>query len=177
MMTDDENNNNKQVGSLGRYMFFGMWIGLLGLLTLFFYNWQQNEYNPNNNVNGILNPQNQAEVVLNANRQGQYIASGFINNLPVIFLVDTGANNVSIPSHIATKLNLPIGRKVQFDTANGLAMGYETKIQTIRIGNIQLQDIKASINPNVKYDEVLLGMSFLKHIELNQKDKTLTLRY
>lgn len=176
-MEYNRNKNEQKVSLIGRTMFFGMWIGILGLLSLFFYDWQQKEFNPNTVVRSVQTNQGEAEVTLVANRQGQYIVSGFINNTKVVFLIDTGANDVSIPEHIAKKLTLPIGRKIQFETANGLATGYKTKLDSIRIGNIELKNISASINPNVKFDEVLLGMSFLKYIELRQKNKTLTLRY
>lgn len=170
--TDDE-----QVNLIGRYMMFGMWIGLLSLFTWYFYNWQQNEMNPNHSVTSMLNKQGQNELVLKANKQGQYIVSGYINNTPVIFLLDTGANNVSVPAHIAKAIGLKKGRKVLFETANGTAAGYRTKIKRLKIGSIELKNIGASINPNVRFDEVLLGMSFLKHIEMIQKNNTMTLRY
>jgi len=169
--------NDEQINNIGRYMMFGMWIGLLGMLTLFFYDWQEKEFNPNTNINTQLNPQGQQELQLVANRQGQYIVNGFINSTKVTFLVDTGANDVSIPEHIARKIGLPKGRQVLFETANGSAYGYKTRLATISVGNIQLKNISASINPNVKFDEILLGMSFLKHVEINHKNNTLTLRY
>ncbi len=169
--------NERKVTSIGKYMFFGMWIGLLALLSLFFYSWEQNEFNPNRSIDSKVNVRGQTELVLTANRHHQYIANGFINNTPVVFLLDTGANSVSIPEHIAKKIGLKRGRQLLFETANGTAIGYQTKINKIKLGDIELENISASINPNVQFDEVLLGMSFLKHMELVQKNNTLTLRY
>jgi len=171
------NTNDEQVGAIGKVMMFGMWLGLLALLTLYFYNWQQNEFNPNQNTHSNLNKQGQTELVLQANRQGQYIANGTINNTNVVFLLDTGANDVSVPAHIAKKIGLKRGQQVHFETANGSAIGYRTQLKTIKLGDIELNNISASINPNVTFDEILLGMSFLKHLELMQKNKTMTLRY
>ncbi len=176
-MSKDKITNDDQVSLIGRYMMFAMWIGLLGLLTWFFYNWQQNEMNPNTSVSSMLNTRGQTELILKANKQGQYIVNGYINNTPVTFLLDTGANDVSIPGHIAKKIGLKKGYKIQFETANGIAVGYRTKIDRIKIGDIELTNISASINPNVRFNEILLGMSFLKHLELVQKNKTMTLRY
>ena len=176
-MPINRDQNEQEVSSIGKFMFFGMWIGLLGLLSLFFYNWEKNEFNPNQSIDSKINVRGQAELVLTANRHNQYIANGYINNTAVVFLLDTGANDVSIPAHIAKKIGLKRGRQLRFETANGTAIGYQTKINKIKLGGIELENITASINPNVKFDEVLLGMSFLKHLELIQKNRTLTLRY
>jgi len=39
------------------------------------------------------------------------------------------------------------------------------------------QDIPAGITPGLQSEQVLLGMSFLKHIEFTQRGDTLILRY
>jgi aspartyl protease family protein len=65
---------------------------------------------------------------------------------------------------------------MEFYTANGVARGYGTEVREVRIGDIALHDLPASINPNVHDDIVLLGMSFLKKIEFTQRDDTLILR-
>ena len=36
--------------------------------------------------------------------------------------------------------------------------------------------MRASINPHMQGEEVLLGMSFLRHLELVQRDRELTVR-
>ena len=46
----------------------------------------------------------------------------------------------------------------------------------VAIGPIELSTVKASINPNMLGNEILLGMSFLKHLELLQRGDKLTLR-
>ena len=176
-MPKQTNTNDEQIGTIAKVMVFGMWIGLLALLTLFFYNWQQNEMNPNKSVYSKVNRQGDIEITLEANRQGQYVSKGFINGTPVTFLLDTGANDVSIPAHIAKEIGLKRGRKIRFETANGLAFGYKTRLEKVALGEIELKNISASINPNVTFDEILLGMSFLRHLELLQKNNSITLRY
>ena len=39
-----------------------------------------------------------------------------------------------------------------------------------------MHDVKAHISPSMDGDEVLLGMSVLKHLDFNQQGDTLTLR-
>ena len=44
------------------------------------------------------------------------------------------------------------------------------------MGDIELRDVQAGIAPGMGIEEVLLGMSFLKHIEFTQRGNTLILR-
>ena len=44
------------------------------------------------------------------------------------------------------------------------------------MGDIELNDVAAGISPGLGTEEVLLGMSFLKHIEFTQRGDTLILR-
>jgi aspartyl protease family protein len=150
------------------------WIILLGLLTLLFSNYLDKQNNPNQSPLS-LNQQGRQQVVLERNRSGHYVVSGRINNSPVVFLVDTGATDVAVPEKLAERLHLQKGMANLSKTANGMARSYQTTLDNVSIGSIQLFDIRASILPGMSGDEVLLGMSFLKHLELRQKGNTLTL--
>lgn len=160
---------------LGRNMIWLMWLVLLGLLTLYFSKVLDKQYNPNQNLVQRQTGEAQ-EVVLLRNRYGHYVASGLINDQPVVFMLDTGASDISIPESLARRLGLKRGRPVVYQTANGTITNYATRLDSVTLGNITLQDLPASINPNMGGDEVLLGMSFLKHVEFSQKGNTLTLR-
>lgn len=157
-------------------MVFAMWLVLLALLTLFFDKYLGDQINPNQQVVQRQTAEGVREVVLERNRYGHYVASGQINGQPVTFLLDTGATDIAIPENVANRLGLAKGRSISFHTANGIARGYTTRLDSVGLGNIRLTDLPASINPNVNTDEILLGMSFLKHLEMNQKGNTLTLR-
>ena len=60
-------------------------------------------------------------------------------------------------------------------TANGLVKSYSTMLDSVSIGNLELNNIRASVIPGMPGGEVLLGMSFLKHLEMVQKGNQLTL--
>jgi aspartyl protease family protein len=161
--------------SLGRGMFYFGWLIVLGLLTMVFGSWEQHQTNPNQKV--VSQTQGGAsEVVLQRNRWGHYIANGFINGVEVTFLLDTGATYVSVPESIAQKLHLEQGMRSRSNTANGTINVYMTQIDELRLGDIVMTDVQGSINPYMGDNEVLLGMSFLKHLELVQKNDTLILR-
>jgi aspartyl protease family protein len=61
-------------------------------------------------------------------------------------------------------------------TANGIITTYATRVATVSLGNIELHNIRASINPYAPDDDVLLGMSFLKELEMVQRGDVLILR-
>jgi aspartyl protease family protein len=60
-------------------------------------------------------------------------------------------------------------------TANGTVPVYATKLNEMRIGDIVLHDIRATINPHTGDDFVLLGMSFLQHLDFSQRSGQLIL--
>ncbi len=151
------------------------WTIALALLTLAFNRWQERQNNPNYNPVG-LDQQGVREVVLQSNHQHHYLATGKINQQTVTFLLDTGASDVVIPQPLAHKLKLRQGAEQYANTANGVVSVYATRIEQLQLGNIHLNNIKASINPAMQSDEVLLGMSALRHIEFSQRGDQLILR-
>lgn len=170
------NSPEQQQQKIGKSMVFAMWLVLLALLTLFFDKYLGDQQNPNQQVTQRQTADGSREVVLKQNRYGHYVANGKINGQEVTFLLDTGATDIAIPEKIANRLDLPRGRQVQFQTANGVVRGYSTRLDSVSLGNIRLGDLPASINPHAGHDEILLGMSFLRQLEMNQKDNILTLR-
>lgn len=152
------------------------WLILLGLLTLYFGGMLDRQRNPNQQVVGQVLADGVREVVLHQNRSGHYVANGRINRQPVSFLLDTGATTVSVPAGLARRLGLPSGSPTAVQTANGVVTAYATRLQRVELGEIALTEVRAHINPGMEGDYVLLGMSFLKKLELTQRDGTLTLR-
>ena len=152
------------------------WIMFLALLTFFFNNYLDRQNNPNQKVSSEFD-NNITEVRLIQNRYGHYLVNGQINHLPVTFLLDTGATLISIPSQIAQQLQLKKGYPSQSRTANGNITVYSTRLNSVSIGAIELNNIRASINPYMAGDEILLGMNFMKHLEMTQRGKELILRY
>ena len=159
----------------GKAMIFAMWILVILGLTLFFNQWLAKRDNPNAHIAANIDALGNVEVLLERNRSGHFVTSGHINGQPVTFLVDTGATDVNIPAHVAKRLNLPRGQAFSASTANGVITVYATELNSIGIDKLRLNNIRASINPHMHTEEILLGMSFLKHLELNQKGKTLRL--
>ncbi len=150
-----------------------IWIALLSATTLIFNHVLDDINNPNKELSISINEHGEKEIVLERNRYGHYVASGKINGYPVEFLLDTGATVVAIPEHIARQLNLKKGRSYQSQTANGTSLSYETTLSSLSLGDIVMTNVPASISSGMEFDEILLGMSFLKHLQLTQQGKTL----
>ena len=171
----DPSHDNPQ-RPIGRGMLTMAWICVLGLLTWVFGNWEENQLNPNRTFVSEVGDNGARQVTLEANRYHHYVATGSINRYSVIFLLDTGATEVVVPGELAKELGLAKGPARQTSTANGVITTYVTRLEELQLGPILLFDVRAAINPYMDGEEILLGMSALKQLELTQKGDFLTLK-
>lgn len=166
----------KEQKRIGTFMVVVMWILFLVLLSAFFEGVVDRQTNPNQNLSTQYTEAGVREVELRRNRYGHYVTDGSINGQQVVFMLDTGATGVAVPEHIAKKLQLKRGAAIQVQTANGVAIGYASTLDSVAVDDIELESVKAIINPNDDTDVILLGMSFLKEIEFTQRGDVLILR-
>ncbi|NCF61406.1 MAG: TIGR02281 family clan AA aspartic protease [Gammaproteobacteria bacterium] len=115
-----------------------------------------------------LNENGRAMVVLQRDRSGHYLAQGEINGLPVHFLVDTGATDVAVSEKLARSMGLEFGPRVTVMTAAGPAAAWKTRLRSVNLGSLALDNVRATITPGLGR-EVLLGMSFLQYFSLRQE--------
>jgi aspartyl protease family protein len=149
------------------------WLLIIAGLYWFFGSWEANQSNPN--TARVLNQQ-QGELALARNRAGHYVAEGEINGRHVTFLLDTGATWVALPTGLARELGLKRGAAVTLHTANGAAVGYQTRLDSVRLGPIEMRDVAALVADGMDADTVLLGMNFLKQLEFTQRGGEMVLR-
>lgn len=150
-------------------------LGILAALTFGFDVLIDRQANPNRNPVSRTTV-DAKEVVLQSNRQAHYVVTGEINGREVEFLVDTGATAVAVPGDVAERLGLRRGPPVPTMTANGRVTTYLTRLDSVSIGDIELRDVEATIAPQMRGIEVLLGMSFLGRLDLIQSQGQLILR-
>ncbi len=148
-------------------------VGFLLLLTFVFSGLIEDRRNPNQQVQS-QRVGGGVEVVLDSDRQGHFIASGAINGRDVTFLVDTGATLVSVPEEMADELGLERMARIGLETAAGPVTGWMTRIDEVRLGEIVQRDVRAAISPG-RSDTILLGMSFLRDLEMSHSDGQLRL--
>jgi aspartyl protease family protein len=166
-------NDNNPHRRGGKIMLTIAWLLIIFGFYWFFNEWEEKQFNPN--PARVLNQQ-QGELTLVRNRAGHYVADGEINGRPVTFLLDTGATSVALPTALARELGLKRGAAITLQTANGAAVGYQTRLDSVRLGPIEMRDVGALVADGMDADTVLLGMNFLKRLELTQRDDRLTLR-
>ena len=110
-----------------------------------------------------------------------------INNLPLHFIFDTGASNVSISSVEATFMlkndylsaSDIIGRQNYMTADGNIIEGTVINLRDVKLGNIHLNDIKASVVKN-QSAPLLLGQSVfskLGKIEIDNDNKVLRITY
>jgi aspartyl protease family protein len=137
-----------------------------------FYGYTEGEFNPNRvpQVTGA------GAIVLKRDRAGHFTAGGRINGEPVQFLVDTGASQIAIPPQLAVKLALKRGLPIQLMTAAGPARGYMTRLESVELATLRLDDASAIIAEGLDPGTVLLGMNFLRQLEITQRGDELILK-
>ncbi len=146
---------------------------LMLAMTLAFDHWIERRRNPNLSL--VSESGADSRVTLKRNRYGSYLAPGRINGEPVIFLVDTGASTVALPAHVADKLGLERGPSLTVRTAAGTTRAFHTWIDSIVIGGIRVENVRGTITPAMTGDEVLLGMTFLRHVDFSQQGDRLVI--
>ena len=119
------------------------------------------------------------KILFRADSSGHYNVEAEINGVPVRFLIDTGASDVTLSPRDARRIGLETSRLAfnrQYQTANGIVMGAPITLPQIRIGPIEVRDVPASVN-GTPLNASLLGMSFLERLSGYQVENgTLTLR-
>ncbi len=115
-------------------------------------------------------------VVLAADLSGHFVAEGMINGGVVRFIVDTGATTIALPARDAQRLGIDYrkGRPVHTQTANGTALGYLVKLDSVKLGSIELSGVDAMVLEG-GLEIALLGMSFLNRVEMRHEGRTMTL--
>lgn len=143
----------------------------LFLLIILFFLYLQDYFNPQGKISISSNNKQSLHLV---SRQGHYVSKGYINGVPVTFLVDTGASMIAVSEKVADKANLRRGVTMEISTANGRISAYSTTIPNLEISTIQVQEIPAVIMPNMD-NQVLLGMNFLRYFNWKKENNELIL--
>ena len=108
---------------------------------------------------------------------GMYRANGWINGRPVSFIVDTGATLVSMNERDADRLGIDYlaGRVAPSSTAAGIARVYLVDLDSVKVGTLEVRNVRAAVHEGSFPEHVLLGMSFLGRVEMQNRNGILTL--
>jgi aspartyl protease family protein len=117
-------------------------------------------------------------LILHAGRDGYVFVDAAVNGTPLRMAFDTGATMVSLTQADAARIGIAGGLDytIPFGTANGRAYGAAVTLREIRIGQLEIDDVKAVVMPNLNVS--LLGQSFLSRLDSYQmRDGVLTLTW
>jgi len=119
-------------------------------------------------VAGELDPRGAVQVepgriTIRADATGHFRVRATVDGAPVTFLVDTGASVTVLAPEDARRIGFDPSRLAfsqRFQTANGTVLGAPVRLGELRIGDIVLRDVRASVN-RAPMGDSLLGMSAL----------------
>ena len=109
---------------------------------------------------------------------GSYTTVGTINGRTVNFLVDTGASAVAMHTGDARRLGIQyklVGNPMYVSTANGTAPAYEVTLDRVQVGDITLNQVRGFVIDSPGSGRVLLGMSFLGRVKIEDQGTVLML--
>lgn len=116
-------------------------------------------------------------AVMTADALGHFLIAGSINGTSVRFIVDTGASTITLGGQEARRLGIDAssGTSGTTQTANGVTPVRRVRLDTVKVGDIVLNSVDATI---LEHDMpfVLLGMSFLNRMEMQRNGSTMTLK-
>ena len=115
-------------------------------------------------------------IVLVAGAGGHFLTAGQINGKAVQFMVDTGATSVAMGAQDAerTGINFKVGQPVIMSTANGSVQGYRIKLDSVRVGDVEVFGVDAVVTPQ-PMPYMLLGNSFLTRFQMLRENDQMTL--
>jgi aspartyl protease family protein len=122
---------------------------------------------------GVNNP-----VHLYADKSGHFFGNLTINGTSLKYVVDTGATSVAMNSADAkfAKIDYTRGEKVRMSTANGVVPAYAVTLNTLKLGSIVLNNIRATVIEGGSPPFVLLGMSAQNKLDIRRENSTMTLK-
>lgn len=115
-------------------------------------------------------------VELYRRNDGHYHAEAYVNGRPIKTLVDTGASLVALSYEDARAAGISVSDadfRFFSQTANGRARYAAVTLDNVRIGDVVLNNVQASVSEPGRLNVTLLGMSFLGRVRTQMQDGVL----
>ncbi len=120
------------------------------------------------------------EMVIPMGPNGHFMLDAVVDGVEIRFLVDTGATSVVLTEEDAKRLGYRpefLEYNERFQTANGEIRGARIVLPDLRIGDLEVEDVRSSVI-RAPMSTSLLGMSFLSRLEgYEVRDEGLVLRW
>lgn len=106
---------------------------------------------------------------------GHYAIEGSINEVPVNFMVDTGATTVAVSENFARHAGITDCIKTQSRTANGLTDVCLATAKELTIGQFKLNNVEVAYGKGMSDDLFLLGMNVIGLFKMEQQGDVMKL--
>jgi aspartyl protease family protein len=120
-----------------------------------------------------------AITTLRANAQGHFLTAALINGRETKVIVDTGATAVAMNWLEATRLGVTwdLDRPIRTQSAGGQQVAFPATLASVQVGAISLVNVPAVVMTGgpEQLPIVLLGMSFLRHVEMVRAGESMVL--
>jgi aspartyl protease family protein len=128
------------------------------------------------NLGGAPSEGTGRQIVLTAESGGHFFTSGLINGHTVRLVVDTGSTNIAISEAEANRIGLEYknGKLGFSNTANGVVVARRVSLASVRIGDVQVYNVEATVLP-ASLPYALLGNSFLERFQMRRDNDQLIL--
>jgi len=121
----------------------------------------------------------QSEAVLRADSRGHFAVNALINGVPVPAIIDTGASVVTVNVEHARRMGIDLrqSRRGTSSSANGVVPVYYITFAQVRVGDVTLANVPGAVveGGTDRLGVALIGMSFLKYVEMRRAGDTMTL--
>jgi len=133
------------------------------------FNGQKESYTLGSRIGTSYKKREQAEIQIMPDNKGMYRTAGSINGISVYFLVDTGASLIAMNSQHAKKLGIDYrvtGTESFAATASDVVKVHKVKLNSVKVGEIIINNVDAIVMEGNQPSHILLGMSFLGRVEM-----------
>lgn len=120
----------------------------------------------------------QRSTVLRADSRGHFLVTATINGVPLPAMIDTGATTVSVTWNQALQMGIDPrqGQRTVTQTASGPAAVWAITLARVQVGDIVLLNVPGTVSESAAREPiVLIGMSFLRHVDMRRSGDTMTL--
>jgi len=119
------------------------------------------------------------QTTLQADGRGQFMTYALVNGVRVPAVIDTGATHVTLNMAHARQMGIDLRaaqRSLSY-TANGPTYGYVVPLASVQVGDIVLRNVVGKVleGGNEALPIALIGMSFLKQVEMHRTGTVMTL--
>jgi len=160
--------SRREMGISKILKYLGIWSAIiLVIISAYSYRYEFTDFK--DRLLGEINPAQarigkSGTIIIDSSQDGHFYMNVKINGAPVRFMIDTGASDIVLNYKDAKKIGVNF-KKLNFDrryqTANGTALGATVSLDKIEVGNVEFNNVSASVNQS-DMGTSLLGMSFLR---------------